>query len=59
MTSRRSFFKSLGLIAGAISASPLVFVPKFEPVRWKRGTWKFCTFTDFIITLPPKLDDFE
>lgn len=32
---RRSFFKSLAVMAGAASASPLIFIPKFEPVKWK------------------------
>lgn len=32
---RRSFFKSLALIAGAAAAAPQVFVPKFEPVHWR------------------------
>lgn len=34
-TTRRSFFRSLGLLAGAASVSPTIFIPKFEPVRWK------------------------
>jgi hypothetical protein len=32
---RRRFFTSLGLIAGAASVSPQIFIPKFESVRWK------------------------
>jgi hypothetical protein len=32
---RRGFFKSLALLAGAASVSPQIFIPKFEPVRWK------------------------
>lgn len=32
---RRGFFKSLGFLAGAASVSPNIFIPKFEPVRWK------------------------
>jgi hypothetical protein len=32
---RRGFFKSLALVAGAASLSPQIFIPKFEPVRWK------------------------
>lgn len=46
MTSRRSFFRSLGLLAGAASVSPLVFVPKFEPVRWKRIHYGFVWHSD-------------
>lgn len=33
---RRHFFKSLATVAGAASVSPLIFIPKFEPVRWRR-----------------------
>ncbi len=29
------FFKSLALMAGAASISPQIFIPKFEPVKWK------------------------
>lgn len=35
MTDRRSFFKSLALLIGAASVSPMIFLPKFEPVKWK------------------------
>lgn len=35
MNSRRSFLKSVALIASAASVCPNVFVPKFEPVKWK------------------------
>lgn len=31
---RRSFFTSLGAIVAA-AAAPSIFLPKFEPVRWK------------------------
>lgn len=31
---RRSFFTSLGAVAAACAA-PSIFIPKFEPVRWK------------------------
>lgn len=34
---RRGFFKSLALMAGAVSVSPTIFIPKFEPVKWKRA----------------------
>lgn len=34
---RRYFFKSLATVAGATSVAPLIFIPKFEPVRWKRS----------------------
>lgn len=36
MTNRRSFFKSLALLGAAAAGCPGVFVPKFEPVKWKR-----------------------
>lgn len=32
---RRNFFRSLALIAGASSVCPNIFIPKFEPVKWK------------------------
>jgi hypothetical protein len=32
---RRKFFNALAALAGAISLSPNIFVPKFEPVHWK------------------------
>jgi len=32
---QRSFFKSLALLGAAAVGWPGVFVPKFEPVRWK------------------------
>lgn len=35
---RRSFFKSIAVLAGAASLSPSIFIPKFEPVRWKRSS---------------------
>jgi len=35
MTTRRSFFKSLALIGSAAAGCPGIFIPKFEPVRWK------------------------
>jgi hypothetical protein len=43
---RRRFFTKFGLLASAASMSPTIFIPKFEPVRWKRG-WSFqsCDFT--------------
>ena len=31
---KRSFFKSLAII-GAATVAPGIFIPKFEPVRWK------------------------
>lgn len=34
---RRSFLgKSLAVLAGAVSLSPDIFIPKFEAVRWKQ-----------------------
>lgn len=42
---RRNFFRSLAALAGAASVSPTIFIPKFEPVRWKPisyyGVWRF------------------
>lgn len=36
----RSFFKSLAMLsAGAAIAGPGIFIPKFEPVRWKASNW--------------------
>src|SRR5678809_1004806 len=32
---RRSFFSKAALIGAAVSLSPAIFIPKFEPVRWK------------------------
>jgi hypothetical protein len=32
---RRSFFSKFGLLAAAASVSPTIFIPKFEPVKWK------------------------
>lgn len=32
---RRGFFSKLAILAGAASCSPQIFLPKFEPVRWK------------------------
>jgi hypothetical protein len=33
--SRRSFFKSLALLGAAAVGCPGIFIPKFEPVKWK------------------------
>lgn len=35
VNNRRSFFKSLALLASGAAVAPGIFVPKFEPVRWK------------------------
>jgi hypothetical protein len=54
MNTRRNFFHSLTLMAGAASVSPQIFIPRFEPVKWKSiaepwipadfyGEWKFVT----------------
>jgi len=32
---RRGFFTRLGLLAGAASVSPTIFLPRFEAVHWK------------------------
>lgn len=34
---RRGFFRSVAALVGAASVSPTIFIPKFEPVHWKRG----------------------
>jgi hypothetical protein len=47
---RRGFFKSLALIASAASLSPTIFIPKFEPVRWRRSLvqpYEFVWFKSF------------
>src|SRR5262245_59537421 len=36
MSDRRSFFRSLALIGAGAATCPGIFIPKFEPVRWKR-----------------------
>lgn len=41
MTNRRGFFRSLAALVGAASVSPTIFLPKFEPVKWKRGPEPF------------------
>lgn len=33
---RRGFFKAFSVLGAAASLSPMVFVPKFEPVHWKK-----------------------
>jgi len=38
MATRRSFFKSLALLGAAAVGCPGIFIPKFEPVRWKVQT---------------------
>jgi len=37
VTNRRSFFRSLALIGSAAAGCPGLFIPKFEPVKWKRS----------------------
>lgn len=32
---RRTFFNSIARVAAAASLSPNIFIPKFEPVKWK------------------------
>lgn len=32
---RRSFFNKFGVLIGAASLSPTIFIPRFEAVRWK------------------------
>ena len=38
---RRSFFNTIARVAAAASLSPTIFIPKFEPVKWKviRASW--------------------
>lgn len=60
---RRGFFKSLALMAGAVSVSPTIFIPKFEPVKWKRPflpiifkrnpEWEIAQYEIRFIDLPP------
>lgn len=44
LTDRRSFFRSLAILGAAAAGCPWIFVPKFEPVRWKpvrcKQTWR-------------------
>lgn len=35
MNSRRSFFKSLAMLGASAVGAPGIFIPKFEPVKWK------------------------
>lgn len=59
---QRSFFKSLVLIGAAASLSPQIFIPKFEPVRWKvsqaapRGLY-YCEFKFVFLDQPGIYDD--
>ena len=32
---RRGFLNTIARVAAAASLSPTIFIPKFEPVRWK------------------------
>lgn len=32
---RRGFFNKFGVLLGAASLSPTIFIPRFEPVKWK------------------------
>lgn len=56
MNNRRSFFKSLALLGAAAASCPGIFIPKFEPVKWKVkpavlnprdyfGGWYFAEFS--------------
>lgn len=41
---RRDFFNTIARVAAAASVSPTIFIPKFEPVKWKverPGNWKY------------------
>jgi len=35
LMNKRSFFKSLALMTAGAAVSPGIFIPKFEPVKWK------------------------
>jgi len=54
----RSFFKSLALLAAGAAVAPGIFVPKFEPVRWKVLTPQIhgCTFEQYLIDQTPIYD---
>lgn len=54
MTDRRSFFKSLALIGAAAAGCPRIFIPKLEPVRWKRSKYQRCAFRQYDIAPPYK-----
>jgi hypothetical protein len=47
MNDRRSFFKSLALLAAGAAVAPGIFVPKFEPVRWKVQSPTYTGFAVF------------
>lgn len=48
---RRSFFKSLAVLATGAVIAPQIFIPKLEPVRWKGTmTWGFAGDVDQLIT---------
>lgn len=58
---RRSFFSSIAAFAGAASLSPNIFIPKFEPVKWKAivppPKFLSCSaFTQFFIDQAPVYD---
>jgi hypothetical protein len=57
---RRGFFSSLAAIVGGVSISPLIFIPKFEPVRWKiiKPAGVSCAqFTQFLVDMQPQYDE--
>jgi len=61
---RRSFFSSLAVLAGAASLSPNIFIPKFEPVIWKRSPrrivnpkWILAEYKCVIISGTPVYDE--
>lgn len=58
MSNRRNFFKSLAMLTGAASLSPQIFIPKFEPVRWKRNpAWMTAQYECVFIDCPPLYDE--
>jgi len=60
MNNRRGFFKSLGLIAAGSAGFPGIFIPKFEPVKWKvarpKHGWMRAEFRYYILQQPAQYD---
>ena len=49
---RRKFFNSFGVLIGAASLSPSIFIPKFEPVKWKVQTKEICVINPDWLNAP-------
>lgn len=58
---RRSFFNTIARVTAAASLSPMIFIPKFAPVKWKvikagspyceqelYGKWKFVVNPEYV-----------